>query len=182
MRKVRGSVSVELALALPVFLGMLLIMFESARALYLLNTLAEASRRAARAVATTDFNLAPSLDQIRERALFGKPVLPLGAPISTAHIQISYLAADRATPVSPVPACPEANLAACTANPNASNCVRFVRVRICQPGGGASCDPVPFEPLLGAGGLIPAVSLPRFETIAPVESLGHQSGAASSCS
>jgi hypothetical protein len=180
MRRVRGMVTVEFALTLPVFLGALFIVVEAARALYIVNTMAEVSRRVARMAAVTDFNQATTLQQIRTRALFDKSDLPYGAPININHIQLSYLAADGATAVA-TPACPEVNRAACIADPNGSSCIRFVRVRFCQPGGGATCDPVEYQPLFDVGTLFKGIPLPRFESITPVESLGYVPGATSTC-
>jgi hypothetical protein len=124
-----------------------------------------------------------AIAQLKRSAMFGTPTgaLPYGAPFSADNIQVSYLAADGETPVSPMPACPEQNQAACLANPNGAGCIRFVRVRMCQPGETTSCTAVTYQPLVDMGGFFQGLPLPLFTSVAPVESLGLAPGTVSTC-
>lgn len=179
----RGSITVEMAFALPVFLMAVYLVVECARGLYILNTLAEASRRALRGAVVANFSDPAALERVRKRAVFDTPrgELPFGAPFGASNLQVSYLSADGVTAASPMPVCPEANHAACTADPASSGCIRYVRIRVCQPDEVSTCTPVQYQPLFNVPGPFRNIDLPQFETLAPVESLGRSPGALSTC-
>lgn len=179
----RGTATVEFALALPIFIITLFVVVETARALYMVNTLAEASRRAVRAAAVVNFSDPAAIGQLKQRAMFDTPngKLPFGDPVTTDSIQLSYLSSDGITPASPAPACPEQNLATCMANPNGPACIRYVRVRICQAGVSASCERITYQPLVDVGGFFGGIPLPNFEIVTPAGSLGLAPGAVSTC-
>jgi hypothetical protein len=179
----RGSIAVELAIALPMFLGGVYLVVETSHALYVLNTLSEVSRRAIRAAVVSNYADLTALQAVRARAVFNTPngEVLFAAPFTADNIQISYLAADGVSVVNPLPACPEANHSTCLADPNGAGCIRFVRVRICQPGEVNTCTPVQYQPLLNVDGGVLNWPLPKFESVAPVESLGLAPGLSTHC-
>lgn len=182
-----GAAAVEFALVVWAFLLFVFCLIEVARAMYLWNTLQEVTRRAASAAARTDFSDTAAINLVRRDAVFGGPagLLPAGDPISDAHVRIDYMSLARASDGkltltqianSSLPSCPARNMVACTADPNAANCIRFVRVRICAPGTDAnSCDDVQYVPMLPII-KAPKVALPQSTTIVRAESLGYKPG------
>jgi Flp pilus assembly protein TadG len=176
----RGSVAVELALALPVFLLIVLGTIEVARALYLINTVQDVTRSAARAAATTNFANKARMDAVKQRALFrdSDGALALVPELTTANVRVDYLSrganglpAEMAT----APACPQANVVNCTANPNGASCIRYVRVRICAEADGA-CTPLAYRSLTGFVPELSAMSVPLSTTVVNAESLGYRAG------
>ncbi|MYN46232.1 pilus assembly protein [Pseudoduganella sp. FT93W] len=149
-----GTLAVEFALVLGVFLLLLFGLLAVAQGLYAFNTVQEVSRRAAAAAAKTDFNDAAALQQIRQNAVFRSSpgVLGFAAPISDAHVRIDYLSISRAAdgalsllPMALLPASPAANRVACMADPYSTQCVQFVRVRLCDVADTESCQPVALD-------------------------------------
>lgn len=183
-RKQRGAAAIEFALLAIIFFSLVFGVLEMARIIYMFNILPGVTRRAGAMAANSNFD-DDTLETIRGRALFSdrNGNLIFGAPVTPAHLKIDYLSISRdgntgaVTPqlVSSRPSSPTQNYANCLANPYDSNCIRLVRVRICQPGGGGdACTPVPYKmqfPLVDLSGL----SLPRSETIVPAHTLGHRS-------
>ncbi|MDB5962898.1 MAG: pilus assembly protein TadE [Massilia sp.] len=182
----RGAYLVELSLLLLTFLLLVAGVIEVARTIYLFNTLQEVTRRAAQRAAVTNYRNTAAMNALRQGAIFrtSPGTLRFGDPVSDRHVLIDYLALVRAndgtltpTPISAggMPSCPSRNRHICSADPNDRYCIRFVRVRICEPGSGAACTPVSYRPLMG---LIPfAFTLPRSTTIVSAESLGYVPGA-----
>ena len=183
-RKQHGGAAVEFALLVIIFLSLVFGILELARAIYLFNILQEVTRRAGTMAANSNFD-AGTLETIRSQALFSDANgnLIYGAPITPAHLKIDYLSISRDTgtgavtpqPISSMPACPTQNHANCVADPYGASCIRLVRVRVCQPGGGNSCTPVPYQmqfPFIDLSGL----KLPRSETIVPAHTLGYKFG------
>lgn len=177
----RGTTLVEVAILFGGFVLLVFATLELARAVYIYNTLQEVTRRAAAELALT----APAdpdsggILAVRRRAIFeGKDdALVMAAPVTVAHVRVDYMALTRdndgsmrRVPVVALPPCANSARRICMANPNAPDCVRFVRVRICAPGAPGECEPVGYRtalPLLTFGSM-----LPRATTIATVESLG----------
>jgi len=169
---------VEFALLVLFFLALIFGVLEMARLVYLFNTLQEVTRRAASIAASSAFDQ-DTQDSIRRRALFADSNgnLVLGRPITFEHLQLEYLSLSRTgtgslamQPITAMPADPVQNRLNCLANPYADNCIRFVRVRVCQPDA-AGCTPVPYEmlfPLVNLTGLV----LPRSTTTAPAQTMG----------
>lgn len=182
-----GVAAVEFSLVAIIFFLLFFGIVEIARAMYLCNTLQEVTRRAAALAVNTDFSDAAAMQQIRERAIFrdSPGLLMLGDPVSDQHIRIDYLRLppNSSVPVSlgtALPASPIENQVNCGRDPNAVNCIRLVRVRVCAPNeGGDVCDPVPYKRWFS---LIPfTFSLPFSTTIANIETLGMPPGMPCNC-
>ncbi|HEY0488427.1 MAG TPA: TadE/TadG family type IV pilus assembly protein [Telluria sp.] len=184
-RRASGAYSVEFAIVVVVFLAFVFGIIEIARAMYVVNTLQEATRRAATAVARIDFRDTAALDRARQRAIFRDSAgeLVLGHPITDAHLRIDYLALVRGgtgvmtlTPVGAgaMPACPGRNRLTCTADPNDPSCIRFVRVRVCAADDTSQCKQVRYTPTVPLVDL--PLDLPRSTTIALAETLGYTPG------
>lgn len=180
----RGATVAEFALSVVCLFAVLFFAMEAARALYLWNTLQDATRRAAAAAAISDFSNAAVMDAIRQAAVLrdSAGVLPLGMPVTDAHIRIDYLALTRNVdkslsltpiPAASLPACPARAQLNCVADPNGASCIRFVRARLCAPGT-AECGEVLYQPLFPLTGI--NLALPQATTITKAESLGYQPG------
>jgi Flp pilus assembly pilin Flp len=176
----RGVAAVEFALLAGLFFMVLFGTIEIARYTFLLNTLQEVTRHAARDAAVTDFSNTAELAKVQQRALFRTTAgeLVLSGNIDDTSVQIDYLSFD-GTPVSP-PACPALNASNCIDDPHGPSCIRFVRVRLCETG--TSCQGVPYVPMLGLlNNLFPsgvnAVRLPVSTTVTPMQPvITHSSG------
>lgn len=182
-----GVAAVEFALLVGIFLSFLIGVIEISRAMYLFQTLQEVTRRAAAAAVHADFSDGDQLARIRQYAVLRSTPgeLPLGAPVTDLYVRIEYLALPRdaagnlsMAPIgtAAMPANPARNRQACMLNPNAPNCIRLVRVQICNPGNTAACDRVPYQLLMPV--LSFELVLPRATTIATAESLGYLPGQA----
>jgi hypothetical protein len=179
----KGVAAVEVALLAIVFFLVVFGAIEIIRVVYLNNTLYDATRRAAKAASLVNHQDSTGLDRIREHAVLRRSpgLLPFGMPVTDRHIRIDYLALTRSGAAAPalspipdgsLPSCLE-NRRICLANPNAGNCIRFVRVRVCSDDGSGACNPVPYEPLIP---LIPMpINLPAATSINVVESFGSVS-------
>lgn len=176
-----GATLLEFALALPVFLLLMLGLIEYGRLMFVWNALQEVSRRAARGAVLSDFSDAAAMQQVRLRALLrvDQDALPLAPAVSSANIRIEYLWMDAAGNLAPLPllpACPLANRINCARDAQGPACIRFVRVRLC--GAGPACAPLPYAGLLPARYLPVPPHLPAATTLAPAESLGYVPGQA----
>lgn len=178
----RGVYAVEFSLVAIIFFLMVFGIVEFARMLYLFNTVQEVTRIAASAAVHENFRDTNRLQRIREAAVLrpAPGILPLGAPISDQHVRIEYLASVddgsgsaelTVIPESQLPSCPIRNRHICMANPNASNCVRYVRARICEPSDADNCNKA--HVTLMIPGLNFIVEVPRASFVLPVESLGY---------
>lgn len=197
-----GAYVVEFALLAMVFFTILYSVIELARVGYLFNTLQEVTRRAAHAAAGTDFRIENDMDALRWDAVFrtSPGPLALGAPIDDTYLRIDYLALKRAVdgtltltplPDSDKPHCPVNNHFNCIHDPYAAvgsaACIRFVRVRVCDPADTSTCAPVGYPPLIPVPlptkpdpknplKLIPVFTLPISTTIVKAETLGYVPG------
>lgn len=180
-----GVAAVEFALLVGVFFLLVFAALETARVIYVFNTLQEVTRRAASELV----NMRPAdpnssgIVAVRRRAIFRETGdgMPFAEPITIEHVRVEYLSLVRSAsgsmtrvPTSPLPTCPVAHRQICMADPNDSRCVRFVRVRICQPGDANNCTPVPYTTYFSLLHL--SINLPRSATIATAESLGYIPG------
>lgn len=181
-----GTAAVEFAVIAIVFFTLIFAVLELARAMYMFNTLQEVTRRAAAAAVSVNFHDDDELANVREQAIFRNAAgtLVLGDPVTPDHVRIDYMSVSRSSdgtldlqPIAPssLPGCPAANRQICLADPNDSRCIRFVRVRICEPGDAGSCDRVPYKSLVSGLISLP-VNLPRALTLVPAGSLGYTVG------
>jgi hypothetical protein len=184
VRRQRGAVAVEFAMLAIIFFTIVFSVLELTRALYLFNTLQEVTRRAAAMAVNSHFD-GTTVSNIQKAALFAdaKGNLILGEPVTPAHLKIEYLSVSRDATTgalalqsaSPMPSCSAKNKLNCLTDPYSSSCIRFVRVRVCQPGGTADCAPVPYKMLFPLIDLS-VLTLPRSTTIAPAQTLGFTFG------
>jgi Flp pilus assembly protein TadG len=179
----RGTAAVEFAMVAILFFMLVFGAIEFSRMMYLINTLAEVTRRAASAAASTDFSNAAALDDVRRKALFNTGSstlpLPLAMQISVDTIKIDYLSVQRspggsftmaAISAGSLPTSPAQNRQACIINPYADNCIRLVRVRVCDPAFSGSCEPIRFQAIVPLVNL--SFPLPLSTAILRAESLG----------
>lgn len=184
----RGGFIVEFALLILLFFTLVFGIIELARIQYLWNTLQEVTRSAASMAAVTKFNDAAAKAALRQKAIFRDSAggLMFGSPVTDEHLRIDYLAVTKdssgglsLTPIadSALPSCIAANRAICGGDPYNASCVRYVRVRICDPADSSSCSAVQYKPLTS---LLPItfLSLPTSTTIVRTESLGYSPSAA----
>ena len=141
---------------------------------------AEVTRQAARGATVSDFSNAATMDALRWRAVFrnGPGRLPGAPELSDAAVRIDYLNA-ALTPVDIGASCPARNVLNCASDPGGSACIRFVRVRLCQPAVGGSCQPLVYRPLAGVLSVLPggfALELPTAAVVMPAETLGFRPG------
>jgi Flp pilus assembly protein TadG len=183
-RKQKGVATVEFALVALLFLLVLFIVIELARAMYICNTLQEVTRRAAAMASNADFSNSTAMQQIRQQAVFRNSpgFLTFAEPVSDARIYIDYMWIQRdgtnltmvAIPEGSLPANPAVNYANCLGSPYSQGCVRLVRVRVCESATGESCTPVRYQSLVSLVRL--SFNLPVSTTIANVETLGLPAG------
>ena len=132
-----GTVAVEFALVAIIFFTIVFATLELARMEFLLNTLEEVTRRAASAAANVDYRDAAAMQNVQADAVFrtSSGPLALGTPVTSDNVKIDYLSVSKATwdlnHMSSLPACPAGNRLNCMTDPNAGNCIRFVRARVC---------------------------------------------------
>lgn len=183
-RKQHGVAAVEFALVALVFFLLFFGIVEVARAMYIINTLQEVTRRAAAFAANADFSNATTLQRVRERAIYrdSPGFLVFAEPVTDKHIVIDYLWIQKAgnsmammpIPSGGLPANPEANFANCQANPYSENCIRLVRVRVCETASADDCERVRYRNLVS---LVPfTFGLPASVTVVPAETLGLPAG------
>jgi hypothetical protein len=179
-----GTVAIEFALVSILFFTLIFGTMELARIIYLYNTLAEATRSAAKAATNIDWRDTAALDIARQAAVFrtSPGTLLLGDPVTDQSVHIDYMSLAKAAggaltmtpiPTASLPGCPSRNRQNCLENPYGASCVRLVRVRICS-GDADVCDPVQYQPLFPLVSL--PVPVPASTTIVSAESLGYSPG------
>lgn len=180
-----GAAAVEFAFVVVLLVVLLLGIVELGRFLYIFNTVQEVTRRAAReaVVSCTDSG---TQDGIRSRAVLGTgatgAVLPAGGEITDARVVIDYLDKNQAS-IGRYIACPSpynGNISKCEAD--AADCIKFVRVRLCDYQNQNRCNPVKYVPMIGLfspKGLTDmqvidlGIDIPGSTVIMPAESLGY---------
>lgn len=190
-RKTRqqGVAAVEFSFVAIVFFLLFFGMVEVSRAMYIINTLQEVTRRAAALATNTDFSNAAAMQEVRQRAIFrdSPGVLMFAQPVADTHIVIDYMWIRRVgatmtmvpIPTASLPASPAANFANCLGNPYSESCIRLVRVRVCQTASADDCDPVGYQNLVS---LVPlSFGLPVSMTIVTAETLGMPAGVPCEC-
>lgn len=176
-----GTSAVEFALVAGIFFTLVFGVIEVARLMYLDNTLQEVTRRAAVAAANTDFTDKTALDSVRQAAVFRTSAgfLPITDQVSDQAIRIDYMWIQRhpdgsftPEPILPgsLPADPSDNRRACLLNPYCGNCIRIVRVRVCDPANTSDCAHIPFKTIFPLVAL--PVALPEATTLVKAERLG----------
>ena len=179
----RGAAALEFALGAMIFFSFIFFMIELSRAFYLWNSLIEITHGAARTAAHKDFSATTQLAVRSDAILTDRGGLKLRGNLSPANLKIEYLNGNLARVATP--ACAEANMAACVADPGSATCVRFVRVRLCDPlntTDPSGCGRVTYVPLISTG-LVPAgtFQFPRFDSITPAGTFGYRPGTAGTC-
>lgn len=180
----QGVAAVEFAVVAIIFFLFVFGTIEIARAMYICNTLQEVTRRAAALAATTDFSSSSAMQAVRRQAIFRDSPGPLAfaQPITDDYIKIDYMSIQKAgstltmTPIpsGSLPSSPAANYATCVKDRYASNCIRLVRVRVCEPDEGQACTRAPYQTLVS---MIPlSFGLPESTTIVTAETLGLPGG------
>ncbi|KFI05661.1 hypothetical protein JN27_19520 [Massilia sp. BSC265] len=183
-KKQQGVAAVEFSLVAIIFFMLFFGIVEVARAMYIMNTLQEVTRRAAAFASNADFSKDADMQKVRQRAIFrdSPGFLLFAEPVSDRNVVIDYMwiRKDGTTmtmvpiPSGALPASPAANFANCLSNPYSQSCIRLVRVRICKTAGADACEPVGYKNLLS---LIPfSFGLPRAKTIVTAETLGMPAG------
>lgn len=172
-RRQRGSAAVEFALIAIVFFTLLLGIIEFGRLLYLLNTVQEVTRKAARE-AVVRWRDQDSQNTVKSLALFGGSRLPAGAEITAANIKIEYLMANE-TQSSSLPVSAADNVSACLSGnlSELGDCIALVRVSIIgscpSPNTGKAC----YTPMIGLFSFW-KVPIPASTVVMPAESMGFR--------
>lgn len=184
-KRQRGVAAVEFSLVLVIFLAFVFGVLELARAMYVINTLEEVTRRAASAASNTNFRDVSALNNIRIQSVFrsNPGVLALADPVKDTNVVIDYLSlsrgADGSLTMTPIPngalpSCPASNRLTCLANPNDPSCIQFVRARVCVSDSSGNCTPVPYQMLFPFVNF--PLQLPTAVAIVPAASLGYRVG------
>jgi hypothetical protein len=178
-----GVAAVEFALVAVAFFLIVCGIIELARAVYMINTLAEVTRSAAREAANIDFRQAAAIDGARKRALFddANGRLPFGEPVTYQNVRVEYMYLGpkgggqelQLIPTGSMPSCPAKNRVNCMADPNSPSCIRAVQVRICKETSG-TCTPIPYQSLISV--IQMPLTLPTSVTIVTAETLGYKTG------
>jgi hypothetical protein len=181
-KKQKGVVAVEFALVAVVFLTFVFGALELARAEYIFNALREVTRRGAAAAASANFRDTEALKAVQAKAVFRDTAGPLslGDPITAGSVKIDYLSVSKASMsmvhITALPSSPVENRMNCLVDLYASNCIRFVRVRVCAAiDSGGNCSRLSYKSLSGFFNLS-GIQLPTAETIVPAGSLGYTVG------
>ena len=180
-----GTAAVEFALVVSMFLVLVFGIIEFARIMYMYNTLAEVTRRAARAATNIAFTDEGALNLVRRRAVLNEETgsLPFGTPITSQHVRIEYLYLGpkggglelQVIPAGSMPGSPARNRVNCMTDPNGIGCIRAVRARICQEGTApGACTPVPYQMIMPLMNL--RLPLPTSPTTVNAETLGYRTG------
>lgn len=181
LRFQRGVAAVEFALLAIMFFTLVFGILELARAMFVINTVQEVTRRAAAAASVTNFRDDAAMARIRQDAIFRNSPgeLVLSTPVTDNNVRIDYMALTRQSDGSlsmrriddaSLPTCPRNNRTICMSNPNATNCIRFVRARICANDGSSQCTAVNYQTIFPLISL--PIKVPRATTISVVESFG----------
>lgn len=172
-----GTAAVEFALVAVIFFSFVFGTIETARLLFVYNSLQEVTRRGAAAAVKAYPTDTTATAAVRQHAIFRNSPgeLMLAPPVTDEHIRLSYLAFDLSViPQASWPADSNENRRVCMMNSRAANCIRFVQVQVCDPADSSECNAVTAQMLLPFIDL--RVPLHRATTIAPVESFGFVPG------
>jgi hypothetical protein len=177
----RGVAAVEFAIISVLFFTLLFGVIEFARLMFVWNTLAEVTRRAASAAASTDFTSVVAIEQVQAQAIFRSSAggLAVMNEITDQSIRIEYMSVGRNSdgtfsyaPIAAgaLPLSPADNRRVCMANPYSASCIRIVRARVCNPATAGACEPMRFRTLLPMVDL--SIPLPTSPTLVKAGSFG----------
>lgn len=180
-----GATAIEVAWLSPLFFALVFGVIELARLMFVFNTLQEVTRRAAAAAVNVDPNDTSAINSVKINAIFrtAPGSLTLAPEITDNNVRIDYLSLARASdgsltilpiPQASLPSSPARNRQNCMANPNGANCIRFVRVEVCDTANTSGCNAVKSTISYVLGNF--TVNLPKATTISPSESLGYAPG------
>ena len=183
--KQAGITAVEVALLAPIFFALVFAAIEVARLMFVFNTLQEVTRRAATAAVNVNPNDATAVSDLKLNAIFRTTsgALTLSPEVTDSNIRIDYMSLSRGAdgsltmlpmPESSWPAGPAQNRRNCMANPNGADCIRFVRVQVCDNASTSACSAIRSTVSFILGNF--SIDLPKATTIAPAESLGYLPG------
>ena len=176
-RRQAGTTAVEFALLAALFFTFVFGIIETARMLYVFNTLQEVTRLAAAGAAKVYPTDTAGIARVRQHAVFRNTPgdLILAPPVTDEHIRLDYLRFDLSEiPASSWPADAATNRRICMSDPRAATCIRFVQARVCDTADTSNCSQVMSQMLLPFIDL--RVPLHRAVTIAAVESFGYNPG------
>ncbi|MDB5959662.1 MAG: pilus assembly protein TadE [Massilia sp.] len=173
---------IEFAFVVLIFLAFLFFVIDMARLMFVTNTLQEATRRAASFSSVSNPGSASGYNDIRNKAIFRTSPggLMLMPELTDQSVRIDYLAVVRDSsgaystqevPGGLIPSDLAQNRHNCVVDAYAPNCIRFVRVRICNPQSSATCEPMKFKPLLNFFNF--EIALPIATTISKAQSFGY---------
>lgn len=172
-----GTAAVEFALLAVIFFTLVFGIIETARLLFVYNTLQEVTRRAAAAAVKVYPSDTAASAAVRQRAIFrtSPGELVLAPPVTDDHIRLTYLRFDLSViPQTSWPASASENRRVCMMDFRAANCIRFVQVQVCDTADTSTCNAVTAQMMLPLIDL--RMPLHRATTIVPVESFGYVPG------
>jgi Flp pilus assembly protein TadG len=180
-RRQRGATAVEFSLISILFFTVLFGVIEFARLMFVVNTLAEVTRRAASTAASVDFSNGATMNQVQWQAIFRSSPggMAVMNELTDQSVRIDYMAVIRnsdgtfnMTPIAAgsLPLSPADNRRTCLVDPNGSSCIRVVRARVCDPISADQCEPMRFKPLLPFVGI--SIALPTSPTLIKARSFG----------
>ena len=164
----RGAAAVEFAIIAMLLFTVLFGIIEFGRLFYVINTVQEVTRRAAREAVVRWVDNS-NTSQAKRIALFSRASLPAGAEITAVNIDIKYLTASGGVP-NPFPDSATKNISACLTEP--AGCIALVQVSIIN---------APYTPSEPYAYYVPMVRLfpflrlriPASTVTMPAESLGY---------
>jgi hypothetical protein len=160
----QGTTAVEFALVAMLLFVVILGGMEFGRMFFVFNTVQEVTRKAAReaVVRWTD-----QQTTVKRLALFGGTALPAGGELTDAYLTIEYTNTPTGPDISPRPIDAATNIQQCMAG--ASDCIRYVRVKVSNPDG----TPLSYRPVWDFHGFFD-VPIPMSTVVMPAESLGFR--------
>lgn len=169
-----GATAVELAISMMVFLLIVFGVLEFGRVFYLVSTVQEVTRHAARQQVVS---WSGETSTIQRTAVFGSGnqdvSLPAGSEVSNLRVRITFHkelrdAYSAEKPITPASGSdPESNINACL--DNSDKCIRFVRASLEEVDG----TPVHYVPMIPLFSFLD-IPIPVSTVVMPAEALGLQ--------
>lgn len=173
----RGAAAVEFAIIAMLLITLLFGIIEFGRMFYMLNTVQEVTRRAARAAVISWVDNSGWQSPEMSQVLFGGVSFPGGGEITANNISIKYLDVSGVEIVSSQrPTSAANNIAACLGGGAYGTCIAYVQVSIVGVSG-ARCpepntDKVCYIPMIGLFPFL-SVPIPASTVTMPAESMGY---------